>query len=64
MDEKIKVNATCVRVPVWYGHSESVNIETEKKISREKAMELLKEGESIKLIDDVDNGSLSNASYE
>ncbi len=55
LDEKINVNATCVRVPVWYGHSESVNIETEKKISREKAMELLKNGESIKLIDDVDN---------
>ena len=55
LDEKISVNATCVRVPVWYGHSESINIETEKKISREKAMELLKTGESIKLIDDVDN---------
>jgi len=55
LDEKISVNATCVRVPVWYGHSESVNIQTERKISREKAMELLKNGESIKLIDDVDN---------
>jgi len=54
LDDKIKVTATCVRVPVWYGHSESVNIETEKKISREKAMELLKGASSLKLIDDVD----------
>jgi len=55
LDEKIKVNATCVRVPVWYGHSESVNIETERRISREKAMELLKGASGIKLIDDVEN---------
>jgi len=55
LDENIKVNATCVRVPVWYGHSESVNIETEKKITREKAWELLKNAPSIKVVDDVDN---------
>jgi aspartate-semialdehyde dehydrogenase len=42
-------------VPVWYGHSETVNIETEKKITREKAMELLRDAESIKVVDDVDN---------
>jgi aspartate-semialdehyde dehydrogenase len=55
LDEKISVTATCVRVPVWYGHSESVNIETERKVSREKAMELLANAHSLKLIDDVDN---------
>jgi len=55
LDEKINVTATCVRVPVWYGHSESVNIETERKVSREKAMELLADAHSLKLIDDVDN---------
>ena len=53
-DDGIKVTATCVRVPVWYGHSESVNIETEKKISREKAMELLQGAPGIKLVDRVD----------
>jgi aspartate-semialdehyde dehydrogenase len=55
LDKNIAVNATCVRVPVLYGHSESVNIETEKKITREKAMELLRNAESIKVVDDVDN---------
>lgn len=54
LDKNIAVNATCVRVPVWYGHSESVNIETEKKVTREKAMELLRNAESIKVVDDVD----------
>jgi aspartate-semialdehyde dehydrogenase len=51
LDEKIKVNATCVRVPVLYGHSEMVNIETEKKLSPEKARELLEKAPSIKVID-------------
>jgi len=55
LDEKIRVNATCVRVPVWYGHSESVNVETERKISREKAMDLLRGAKSVKLVDDVDH---------
>jgi aspartate-semialdehyde dehydrogenase len=40
-DQNIKVTATTVRVPVFRGHSESVNIETEKEISPEKARELL-----------------------
>ncbi len=55
LDKNIRVNATCVRVPVWYGHSESVNIETERKITREKALELLKDAKSIKVIDDPDH---------
>jgi len=55
LDKNIKVNATCVRVPVWYGHSESINIETERKITREKAMELLSKAPGIKVVDDVDN---------
>ncbi|MFP4178715.1 MAG: aspartate-semialdehyde dehydrogenase [Spirochaetaceae bacterium] len=51
LDENIKVNATCVRVPVLYGHSEMVNIETEKKITQEKARELLSQAHSVKLVD-------------
>ncbi len=54
MDNSIKVSATCVRVPVWYGHSESINIETEIKITSGKAMELLKSAPGIKLVDDVE----------
>ncbi len=55
MDKAVKVSATCVRVAVWYGHSESVNIETEKKLSREKALEILSQAPSIKIVDDPDN---------
>jgi aspartate-semialdehyde dehydrogenase len=50
-DQSIKVSATCVRVPVWYGHSESVNIETEKELSPEKARELLSGAPGIKVLD-------------
>ncbi|MFW6208487.1 MAG: aspartate-semialdehyde dehydrogenase [Spirochaetota bacterium] len=55
MDKGVKVSATCVRVPVWYGHSESVNIETEKKLTREKALEILSKAPSMKVVDDPDN---------
>ncbi|MBN2050599.1 MAG: aspartate-semialdehyde dehydrogenase, partial [Spirochaetales bacterium] len=51
-DDSIKVTATCVRVPVWYGHSESVNIETEKKLSADEARELLRKAESVIVMDD------------
>ncbi len=51
-DEKIGVTATTVRVPVFYGHAEAVNIETEKKISAEKARELLSNFPGIVVIDE------------
>ncbi|MBC8317036.1 MAG: aspartate-semialdehyde dehydrogenase [Desulfobulbaceae bacterium] len=50
-DSKIGVTATTVRVPVFYGHSESVNIETEKKISAEEVRALLKNAPGVKLVD-------------
>jgi aspartate-semialdehyde dehydrogenase len=40
-DKSIPVNPTAVRVPVFYGHSEAVNVETKKKITPEQARELL-----------------------
>ena len=43
LDPKIKVTATCVRVPVFVGHSESVNIEFEREISAEEAQKILRE---------------------
>lgn len=52
-DKDIKVTATCVRCPVFYGHSESINIETEKKITREKALELLSGAPGVTIIDDL-----------
>lgn len=54
-DDNIRVTATCIRVPVFNSHSESVNIETEKKITRQKAMELLKDAPGVKLYDDPSN---------
>jgi aspartate-semialdehyde dehydrogenase len=52
----IKVTATCVRVPVFYGHSESVNIETAEKITVAKARELLKDAPGVALVDDPAEG--------
>jgi len=51
-DNSIKVTATTVRVPVFYGHSESVNIEFEKDLSPDKARKLLKKAPGVKVIDD------------
>ncbi len=56
MEAEIRTTATTVRVPVFYGHSESVNIETEKKITVAKAMELLKDAPGVEVVDDVANG--------
>ena len=52
-DDSIRVTATCVRVPVFRAHSESVNIETEKKITRAKAIELLSKAPGVKVVDDI-----------
>ncbi|MGE0267190.1 MAG: aspartate-semialdehyde dehydrogenase [Candidatus Omnitrophota bacterium] len=52
-DKNIKVTATCVRVPVLRAHSESVNIETKEKITRAKAIELLRKAEGVTVVDDI-----------
>jgi len=54
-DESIRVNATCVRVPVFYAHSESVNIETEKHISADEVRHILSKAAGVKVIDDPAN---------
>jgi len=51
-DEKIEITATTVRVPVFRGHSESVNIETEKKILPDEAGKLLARTPGVVLVDD------------
>ncbi|SPF41492.1 Aspartate-semialdehyde dehydrogenase [Syntrophobacter sp. SbD1] len=51
-DAQIKVCATTVRIPVIYGHSESINIETEKPISAEQTRKLLEAAPGVKVIDD------------
>ena len=50
-DPGIKVTATTVRVPVFYGHSESVNIETEKKLSAKDARVILSRAPGVKVLD-------------
>ena len=54
-DPDIRVNATCVRVPVMNGHSESVTIETREPLSVERARELLSEMPGLTLVDDPAN---------
>jgi aspartate-semialdehyde dehydrogenase len=50
-DDSIKVTATTVRVPVFYGHSESVNIETEKKITAKEVRAILTQAPGVKVLD-------------
>jgi len=52
-DDSIAITATCVRVPVFRGHSEAVNIETERKISPEEARQILKKSEGVVVVDDI-----------
>jgi aspartate-semialdehyde dehydrogenase len=51
-DESIQVNPTAVRVPVFYGHSEAVHIETSDKITAEQARELLRQAPGVVLVDE------------
>ena len=55
-DEDILVNPTAVRVPVLYGHSEAVSIETKEKISAEKAREILENAPGVTVMDQRENG--------
>jgi len=54
-DQSIKVTATCVRVPVYFGHSESINIEFEKACTPEQVKEILANAEGVVVQDDVKN---------
>ena len=54
-DENIGVTATTVRVPVYYGHSESINIELEKPFELEDIFELFRNAPGIVLQDDLEN---------
>ncbi len=51
-DDRIGITATTVRVPVFRSHSESINIETEKKITAQEARELLARAEGVSVLDD------------
>ncbi|MBW2575805.1 MAG: aspartate-semialdehyde dehydrogenase [Deltaproteobacteria bacterium] len=54
-DDTIRVTATSVRVPVFYGHSESINIETKENISAKEVKSLLEKTPGVKVVDDPKN---------
>jgi aspartate-semialdehyde dehydrogenase len=56
LDPKIKLTATCVRVPVFIGHSEAVNIEFEKPITADEARDILRDAPGCLVIDKRENG--------
>jgi aspartate-semialdehyde dehydrogenase len=56
MDPKIKVTATCVRVPVFVGHSEAINIEFEDFLDEDEARDILRESPGVLVIDKREDG--------
>ena len=58
-DESIEINPTCVRVPVFYGHSEAVHIETGSKLTAEDARQLLSAAPGVTVIDEQRDGGYS-----
>ena len=59
LDASIKVSATCVRVPVFVGHSESVNIEFTNPITIEEVYDALEDAEGLNVVDRRENGGYS-----
>lgn len=60
-DPDISVNPTCVRVPVFFGHSEAVHIETDTKLTAEAARKLLEVAPGVTLIDGAEDGAYPTA---
>jgi aspartate-semialdehyde dehydrogenase len=56
LDPRIKVTATCVRVPVFVGHSEAINLEFERPISPDEARDLLREAPGVSVLDKREPG--------
>jgi aspartate-semialdehyde dehydrogenase len=63
-DEGVAVNPTAVRVPVFYGHSEAIHIETGSKISADEVRELLRKAPGVELVDGVGPGQYPTAVSE
>ncbi len=63
-DDSILVNPTAVRVPVFYGHSEALHIETRAKISAAKATELMQAFDGIEILDTREDGGYATAVTE
>jgi len=56
VDKSIKVTATCVRVPVFVGHSEAINIEFEEHLDEDEARDILREAPGVMVIDKRESG--------
>ena len=56
LDPDIKVHATCVRVPVFVGHAEAVNIECERPVTPAEARAVLREAPGVRVLDTRDDG--------
>ncbi len=63
MEDDIEVTATCVRVPVFYSHSEAVNIELEKRLTANEVREILSNAPGIKVVDNPDKNEYPLAIY-
>jgi len=63
-DENIDVSATCVRVPVFFGHSEAIQVETSEYIDEKEARDLLKRAEGVTVIDERRDGGYPTAVHE
>jgi len=63
-DDNIKVNATCVRIPVFYGHSEAVQVQTHKPITDKQVRELLSNSAGVTVIDERKDGGYPTAVHE
>ncbi len=63
-DDNIKVNPTAVRVPVFYGHSEAVHIETRDKISADEVVKILQESPGVTVLDERIDGGYPTAVTE
>lgn len=63
-DDSIRVNATAVRIPAFYGHSEAVHLETRDKISAAQVCDLLRDAAGVTLLDGVETGHYPTAVTE
>lgn len=63
-DEAVLVNPTCVRVPVLYGHSEALHIETKTPLTAEKARAILADSPGIKILDEREDGGYATPAVE
>ncbi len=62
-DDSIEVTATCVRVPVFYSHSEAVNIELEKRLTANEVRDILSNAPGVKVVDNPDKNEYPLAIY-